>query len=151
MYTHLFGKKKCPKQKKLLSKKFQLRLLNPNQKRMFLKGKLMYMTLELWRWFILLERLKFDFYKLFDLYTDNRQFNEKIVKTLAHSLIRGVLIQSCPAGAKNFTNYVFCHLQFSGDWCYPKYWKSLCHFDSCLSMYNQFYRVKNRISKILLL
>ena len=31
-----------------------------------------------------------------------------------HSLIRGVLIQSFPAGAKNFTNYVFCHLQFSG-------------------------------------
>ena len=30
-----------------------------------------------------------------------------------HSLIRGVLIQSCPAGAKNFTNYVFCHVQFS--------------------------------------
>ena len=27
-----------------------------------------------------------------------------------HSLIRGVLtIQSCSAGAKNFTNYVFCH------------------------------------------
>ena len=31
-----------------------------------------------------------------------------------HSLIRGVLIQSCPAGAKNFTTYVFCHPQFSG-------------------------------------
>ena len=29
-------------------------------------------------------------------------------------LIRGVLIQSCSARAKNFTNYVFCHLQFSG-------------------------------------
>ena len=28
---------------------------------------------------------------------------------------RGVLIQSCSAGAKNFTNYVFCHPQFSGD------------------------------------
>ena len=33
---------------------------------------------------------------------------------LFHSLMRGVLIQSCPAGAKNFTNYVFCHPQFSG-------------------------------------
>ena len=32
---------------------------------------------------------------------------------LAHSLIRGVLIQSCPARAKNFTNYVFCHVQFN--------------------------------------
>ena len=31
-----------------------------------------------------------------------------------HSLIRGVLIQSCSIGAKNFTNYVFCHPQFSG-------------------------------------
>ena len=31
-----------------------------------------------------------------------------------HSLIRGVLIQSCSASAKNFTNYVFCHPQFSG-------------------------------------
>ena len=31
-----------------------------------------------------------------------------------HSLIRGVLIQSYSAGAKNFTNYVFCHPQFSG-------------------------------------
>ena len=32
-----------------------------------------------------------------------------------HSLIRGVLIQSFPVGAKNFTNYVFCHVQlFSG-------------------------------------
>ena len=31
-----------------------------------------------------------------------------------HSLIRGVLIQSCSAGAKKFTNYVFCHPQFSG-------------------------------------
>ena len=33
---------------------------------------------------------------------------------LTHSLIRGVLIQSCSAGAKKFTNYVFCHPQFSG-------------------------------------
>ena len=30
-----------------------------------------------------------------------------------HSLMRGVLIQSCPAGAKNFPNYVFCHVQFN--------------------------------------
>ena len=33
---------------------------------------------------------------------------------LTHSLIRGVLIQSCSAVAKNFTNYVFCHPQYSG-------------------------------------
>ena len=30
-----------------------------------------------------------------------------------HSLIRGVLIQSCSAGAKNFTKCVFYHVQFS--------------------------------------
>ena len=38
-----------------------------------------------------------------------------------HSLIRGVLIQSCSAGAKNFTIYiyVFCHPQFHGVNCYP--------------------------------
>ena len=30
-----------------------------------------------------------------------------------HSLIRGILIKSCSAGAKIFTNYVFCHPQFS--------------------------------------
>ena len=30
-----------------------------------------------------------------------------------YCLIRGVLIQSCSAGAKDFTNYVFCHPQFS--------------------------------------
>ena len=33
---------------------------------------------------------------------------------IRHSLIRGVLIQSCSAGAKNFSNSVFCHPQFSG-------------------------------------
>ena len=31
-----------------------------------------------------------------------------------HSMIRGILIQSCSAGAKNVTNYVFCHPQLSG-------------------------------------
>ena len=35
-------------------------------------------------------------------------------KHISHSLIRGVLIQSCSARAKNLTNYVFCHPQFSG-------------------------------------
>ena len=39
-------------------------------------------------------------------------FSNKVYRY--HSLIRGVLIQSCSAGAKNFTNYVFCHPQFSG-------------------------------------
>ena len=33
----------------------------------------------------------------------------KIHAVRSHSLIRGVFIQSCPAEAKNFTNYVFCH------------------------------------------
>ena len=36
-------------------------------------------------------------------------------KYLGLSLIRLVFIQSCSAGAENFTNYVFCHPQFSGD------------------------------------
>ena len=33
---------------------------------------------------------------------------------MPHSLIRGVLIQSCSAGGKKFTYYVFYHPQFSG-------------------------------------
>ena len=32
----------------------------------------------------------------------------------SHSLIRGVLIQSCSTGAQNFTKYVFFHVQFNG-------------------------------------
>ena len=36
------------------------------------------------------------------------------MKDYVVSLIRGVLIQSCSARAKKFTNYVFCHPQFSG-------------------------------------
>ena len=44
-------------------------------------------------------------------YDDSSKGNFNIT---VHSLIRGVLIQSCSAGAKNFTNYVFCHVQFSG-------------------------------------
>ena len=39
---------------------------------------------------------------------------DEVLISSFHSLIRGVLIQSCSAGAKNFTNYVFCHPQFSG-------------------------------------
>ena len=31
-----------------------------------------------------------------------------------HSLIRGVLRQTCSTGAKNFTKWVFYHVQFSG-------------------------------------
>ena len=43
-------------------------------------------------------------------------FGKKIFHSaVCHSLIRGVIIQSCSTGAKNFTNYVlFCHPQFSG-------------------------------------
>ena len=37
-----------------------------------------------------------------------------------HSLIREVLIQSCSARAKNFTNYVGI-LSSTIQWCYPKY------------------------------
>ena len=32
---------------------------------------------------------------------------------VVHSLIRAVLIQSCSTRTKKFTNYVFCHPQFS--------------------------------------
>ena len=48
--------------------------------------------------------------------TDNQPTREILDNKLnnTHILIRGVLIQSFPAGAKNFTNYVFCHVQFSG-------------------------------------
>ena len=49
----------------------------------------------------------------------------------------------------------FCILSSIIQWCYPKYWKSLCHFDSCLSMSIIIkiinFIVKNRIFKILLL
>ena len=68
-----------------------------------------------------------------------------------HSLIRGVLIQSCSAGAKMFTNYVFCNPQFSGViqnienrcailtlFVYVDYYQN-----------NQFYRVKIGFFKIL--
>ena len=36
------------------------------------------------------------------------------IRSGIHSLIRGVLLQSCSAGAKHFTKNVFCHPQFSG-------------------------------------
>ena len=36
-----------------------------------------------------------------------------IFGNITHSLIREVLIQSCSAGAKKFTNYAFCHPQFT--------------------------------------
>ena len=39
---------------------------------------------------------------------------------ILHSLIREVLIQSCSAGAKKFTNYL-CILSSTIHWCYPKY------------------------------
>ena len=40
--------------------------------------------------------------------------NLKIENPNAHSLIRGILTQSCSAGAKNITKCVFYHVQFSG-------------------------------------
>ena len=46
--------------------------------------------------------------------SSSRVLHYKLLHILLHSLIRGpVLKQSCSAGAKNFTSYVFCHLQFS--------------------------------------
>ena len=72
-----------------------------------------------------------------------------LLQYMIHSLIKGVLIQSCSAGAKNFTNYI---LSSTIQWCYPKYWKSLCHFNPYLPYVdyyqnNQFYRVKISSSK----
>ena len=40
---------------------------------------------------------------------------------MAHSLIRGVLIQSWPAGAKKI--HQLCILSSTIQWCYPKFWK----------------------------
>ena len=49
------------------------------------------------------------------IFLDRKGYGPTIVLDIVeHSLIRGVLMQSCSAGAKNFTNYVFCHPQFSG-------------------------------------
>ena len=61
----------------------------------------------------------------------NRTSSLKILAV--HSLIRGVLIQSCSARAKKFTNYVFCHPQFSG---VIQHIENHCmyNFDSRLSM-----------------
>ena len=39
---------------------------------------------------------------------------EELLPQGKHILIRGVHIQSCSAGARNFTKYVFFHVQFSG-------------------------------------
>ena len=69
-----------------------------------------------------------------------------------HSLIRGVLIQSCSTGAKNFTKCVFYHVQFSG------VIQNIENHCAILTLFvyvdyyqnNQFYTVKNRTFKILL-
>ena len=47
-----------------------------------------------------------------------------------HSLIRGVLIQSCSAGAKKF--HQMCILSCTIQWCYPKYCLSSCHKNKIL-------------------
>ena len=65
-----------------------------------------------------------------------------------HSLIRGVLIQSCSTGAKYFTNYVICHPQFRGviqnneNRCTirAKFWK----FDFWLYKIDYFYNNQHR-------
>ena len=73
-----------------------------------------------------------------------------VLMSTQHSLIRGVLIQNCPAGAKNFTNYVFCHPQFSG---------VIQNIENCCAILtlfvyvdyyqnNQFYIVKIDFSKL---
>ena len=45
--------------------------------------------------------------------TDSKNVEIKNLDNAEHSLIRGILTQSCSAGAKNFTKCVFYHAQFS--------------------------------------
>ena len=68
-------------------------------------------------------------------------------KIAIHSLIRGIFIQSCSAGAKNFTNYVFCHHRFSG---VIQNMENRCAILTLFVDYhqnNQFYIVKNEFLK----
>ena len=73
--------------------------------------------------------------------------NGKILKHIYlyiyHSLIRVVLIQSCSAGVENFTNYLFCHPQFTSgviqNIVVP--FSPLFVYVDCYQN-NQFYRVK---------
>ena len=69
---------------------------------------------------------------------------------MVHSLIRGVLIQSFSARAKNFTNCVFCHPQFSGG--VIQNIENRCAILTmfvCVDYYqnNQLYKVKMEFSK----
>ena len=56
-----------------------------------------------------------------------------------HSLFRGVLIQSCSAGAKNFTKYVFFQVQFNG---LVKTSQNYCAISVKFKKKNDFYSVK---------
>ena len=58
---------------------------------------------------------------------------KKICCMIHHSLIRGILIQSCSAGAKN--NHQLCILSSTIQWCYPKYWKLFCHKSKILKFW----------------
>ena len=68
--------------------------------------------------FVLLNSLSIYFWKNFVdckvLCYVNLPFLHNNSKGATHSFISGVLIQSWSAGAKRFTNYVFCHPQLSG-------------------------------------
>ena len=53
-------------------------------------------------------------------------FHSIYSRAYKHSLIRGVLIQSCSAGTKKFTNYVFCGVIQNIENCCAKrakFWK----------------------------
>ena len=88
------------------------------------------------------------------LEADAKKMDTQFCFLYSHSLIRGVLIQRCSAGAYNFTNYVFCHPQFSDviqnieNCCAILTPVCLCQL---LYQNNQFYRVKNQNFEILLL
>ena len=66
-----------------------------------------------------------------------------------HSLIRGILTQSCSARAKNFTKCVFYHVQFSGviqNIAYHRAIFTLFVYVDCYQN-NQFYVIKISFSK----
>ena len=66
-----------------------------------------------------------------------------------HSLIRGVLIQSCSTEAKNFDKYVFYHVQFSCVIQTIAYHRAIFTLTVYINYYqnNQFYIVKISFSK----
>ena len=70
-------------------------------------------------------------------------------KPTRHSLIRGILTQSCSAGVKNFTKCVFYHVQFSGVIQNIAYHRAIFTLFFYVDYYQniQFHLIKIRFSK----